>query len=74
MIGLPAWAIWTIAAAAFLSPVLAFMMAIAVEILIDVLIEADAPASLALIGVGLIGWLLSRKHRVHPYRGAAVET
>jgi len=39
-----------------LSPVLAFLMAIAVEILIDLLLEANAPASLAFIGAGAIVW------------------
>jgi hypothetical protein len=41
---LPTWAIWSIFVAAVLSPVLAFLMAIAVEILIDVLLEAGVAA------------------------------
>ena len=38
---LPTWAIWSIVVAAVLSPVLAFLMAIGVEILIGVLYDAD---------------------------------
>jgi phosphate/sulfate permease len=37
MNSLPTWAMWSIIAAAVLSPVLAFLMAIAVEIFIGVL-------------------------------------
>jgi hypothetical protein len=71
---LPGWAqLSIIAAVALLSPVLAFLMAIAVEILIDILVEAEAPALLALIGASVIGWLL-RKLRVRPRRSAPVET
>ena len=40
---LPTWAIWSIAAAALLSPVLAFLIAIAVEILIGSLTDAGVP-------------------------------
>jgi hypothetical protein len=40
MISLPTWAIWSIAVAAMLSPVLAFLMAIAVEIVIGALVDA----------------------------------
>jgi len=50
-----------IAFAVLLSPVLAFLMAIAVEILIDLLMGAGAPTLLGLaIAVG-IGWFLCCK-------------
>jgi len=58
------WATWSIAAAVVLSPVLAFLMAIAVEILIDLLMGAGAPTLLGLaIAVG-IGWFLCCKLRL----------
>jgi len=43
---LPAWAIFSIAIAAVLSPVLAFLMGIAVEILIGLAADAGGPLSL----------------------------
>jgi hypothetical protein len=70
----PAWAIWSLAVAAVLSPVLAFLLAIAVEILIDALLEADAPILTALIGAGVIGRLVFRKFQLRSYRGASAET
>ena len=73
MNNLPTWAAWSIAAAAVLSPVLAFLMAIAVEILIDLLLEANAPASLAFIGAGAIVWSQFRKLWVRPRGRAPVE-
>jgi hypothetical protein len=59
---LPTWAMWSIAAAVvLLSPVLAFLMAIAAEILIDLLMVAGAPTLIGLaIAVG-IGWFLCCK-------------
>jgi hypothetical protein len=53
-----------------LSPVLAFLMAIAVEILIGLLIEAGAAAFIAIIATGVIGWLLLHRLRVRPEGGA----
>jgi hypothetical protein len=61
---LPTWAIWSIAAAAVLSPVLAFVMATAVEILIGVLKDAGMLEFLALVAASVIGCLLIRKLRV----------
>jgi hypothetical protein len=52
-----------ITVAVLLSPVLAFLMAIAVEILIGLLIEAGEPALPALVVTGAIGWPLFRKLR-----------
>ncbi len=53
MRNLPAWAsLSIIAVPVLLSPVLAFLMAIAVEILIGLLVEADAPVLPVLIATG----------------------
>ncbi len=62
MSSLPTWQFSIIAAVVLLSPVFAFLMAIAVEILIGSLIEADVPALLAVVA-GAIGWLLFHKLR-----------
>jgi hypothetical protein len=74
MNSLPTWAMWSIIAAAVLSPVLAFLMAIAVEIFIGVLKDAGVPALLVLIAAGALGWLLLRRLRVRPRGSASVET
>ena len=66
MSSLPTWQFSIIAAVVLLSPVLAFLMAIAVEISIGSLIEADVPALLAVVAVGAIGWLLFHKLWVRP--------
>ena len=42
----PIWAMWSVAVAVLLSPVLAFLMAIAVEILIGSLMDAGLPVPL----------------------------
>jgi hypothetical protein len=60
MISLPTWAICPIVVAVVLSPVLAFLMAIAVEIVIGALVDAGALPVLALVSAGAIGWLLLR--------------
>jgi hypothetical protein len=72
---LPTWATSSIAAAVvLLSPVLAFLMAIAAEILIDLLMEAGAPTLIGLaIAVG-IGWFLCRKLWPRMGGGASVGT
>ena len=62
MISLRTCAAWSVITAVLLfSPALAFLMAIAAEILIDLLVEAGAPAILDLVAVGAIGWVLFRK-------------
>ena len=62
MSGLPTWAIWSIIAVpALLSPVLAFLLAIAVAILIGALKDAGVPALLATCAALFMGWLLPRK-------------
>jgi hypothetical protein len=59
--------------AALLSPVLAFLMAIAVEILIGALMDAGVLPLFALVTAGTIGGAQFRKQRIRP-RGATVET
>jgi uncharacterized membrane protein len=71
MNSLPTCAMWSIIAGAVLSPVLAFLMAIAVEIFIGVLKDAGI---LEFLAVGAISWLLLRKLRVRPCGSASVET
>ena len=67
MRNLPAWApLAMITVAVLLSPVLALLMAIAVEILIGLLGEAGEPALPALVATGAIGWPLFRKLRRRP--------
>jgi hypothetical protein len=64
---LPSWApLSIIAVAVLLSPVVAFLMAIAVEILIGLLVEAGGLALPALVATGAIGWPLFRKLRRRP--------
>ena len=74
MNSLPTWAMWSIIAAAVLSPVLAFLMAIAVEIFIGVLKDAGILEFLAVGTIGAISWLLLRKLRARPRGSASVET
>ena len=73
MRSLPTWAIWSIAVAALLSPVLALLIAIVVEILIGALMDADVLPFFALVAAGAIGGSQLRKERVRP-RGATAET
>ena len=61
-----------VVSAALLSPALALLMAIAVEIVIGLLVDAGVPALLALASVA-IGWLLLRKVR-HRQGGDLIET
>jgi hypothetical protein len=73
MISLPTWAIWSIVAAVVLSPVLAFLMAIAVEIVIGALVDAGALPIFALVTAGAIGWLFLRNLWVRRRGRPAVE-
>ena len=66
MSSLPTWHFSIIAAVVLLSPVFAFLMAIAIEILIGALIEAGVPALLAVVVAGAIGWLLFHKLWIRP--------
>ena len=61
-----------VAAVALLSPALAFLAAIGVEIVIGVLVEAGVPL-LPAFASGVIGWLLVRRLR-RRRGGATVET
>jgi hypothetical protein len=74
MKNLPTWAALSIiTVAVLLSPVLAFLTAIAVAILIGLLAEAGAPVLPALVATGAIGWPLFRKLLRHP-EATLVET
>ena len=71
---LPAWAqLSIIAAAVLLSPALALLVAIAVEILIGALLEDGVPTLLALVGAGTIGWARLRKLRARNQRYVPIE-
>jgi hypothetical protein len=66
MTSFPTWQFSIIAALVLLSPVFAFLMAIAVEILIGSLIAAGVPTLLAVVVGGAIGWSLFHKMWVRP--------
>jgi hypothetical protein len=69
----PTWApLSIIAIAVLLSPVMAFLTAIAVEIVIGVLVDAGTPVLPAFVAAGAIGWLLRKLRRRQG--GAPVET
>jgi hypothetical protein len=55
-----------VAAVLLLSPVLAFLMVIAVEALIDSVLEVGVPAMLDMMAVGAIVWVLLHNHRPLP--------
>jgi predicted membrane protein len=68
----PSWAGWSlIAAGVLLSPMLALLMAIAIEILVVSVVEAGPPA-FALVGAGG-GLFLLHKLRRHPPDDATTE-
>jgi len=61
MSSLRTWVAWSVIAAVLLaSPVLAFLMIIAAEMVIDLLMEAGTTA-VCTIAVGAVGWLLVRR-------------
>ena len=61
MSSLRTWAVWSVITAVLLSsPALAFLLVMAVEILIDLLTEVGAPAPLA-VAAGAFGYFLFRK-------------
>jgi hypothetical protein len=67
MSNLRTWAKWSVVAAVLLlSPVLAFLMVIAVEALIDLVLEVGVPAMLDVMAVGAIVWVLFHNHRPRP--------
>ncbi|HEX8812198.1 MAG TPA: hypothetical protein VF742_09425 [Terracidiphilus sp.] len=61
MSSIPTCQLPIIAAVVLLSPVFAFLMAIAVEILIGSLMAAGLPVLLAVVVAGAIGWSLFHK-------------
>ena len=64
---LPTWAqLSIIASTVLLSPVLAFLAAVALEILVGILAEAGLPTLITLVVTGLIGWSLLQKLRMRP--------
>jgi len=63
---LPGWAWWIIALVVLLSPIFAFLMAIAVEILIGVLKETGIPALLVLVAAAGIASIRFRRLRSRP--------
>jgi hypothetical protein len=67
MSNLRTWAKWSVVAAVLLlSPVLAFLMVIAVEALIDLVLEVGVPAMLDVMAVGAIVWVLFHNYRPRP--------
>jgi len=63
-----------IAAAVLLSPVLAFLMALVVDIVIGFLNDGRMPALLVLIAAGAIGGFLFRTLRMRPQGSASIGT
>jgi hypothetical protein len=66
---------WTvIVAGVLLSPVLAFLLAIAVEIVVGVLKDAGVLKFVALLAAGAVGWSWCRKLWVRVCGSARAET
>ncbi len=74
MDSLPTWAVWgVVVPCVVLSPVIALLLAIAIEILIGCLVDAGAPAFVA-VAAGGGGLFLWHKMRAHPSRVASAKT
>jgi hypothetical protein len=71
---IPTWQLSIITVAVLLSPMLAFLMAIVGEVLIDSLVAAGVPLLLTGVVAGAIGWSLFHKLRFRPRKQATVET
>lgn len=71
---LPTWQLSIITVVILLSPMLALLMAIGVEILIDSLMAAGVPVLLTGVVGGAIGWSRFHKLRFRPRKQATVET
>ena len=71
---LPIWQLSIITVVILLSPMLALLMAIGVEILIDSLMAAGVPVLLTGVVAGAIGWSRFHKLRFRPRKQATVET
>jgi hypothetical protein len=69
MVSFSNWAWWSIAGGILLSPVLAFLLAIAVEILISVLTQGGVPAFLIVAAAVISGRLLVRGQRTRAPAG-----
>jgi hypothetical protein len=64
MSSLPTWAVWSIVVPlVLLSPVIAFLLALAAEILVFAIVDAGAPAVM-LVGAGLGGLLVFLRLRL----------
>ena len=70
---IPAWQLSIITVGILLSPMLALLMVIVVEVLIDSLLATGVPVLLAAVA-GAIGWSLFHKLRLRPREQATVET
>ena len=71
---LPSWVhLSVIAAAVLLSPVLAFLIAIAVEIVIGTVAQGGMPAVIAVVVALIVGWSSARKLQ-RRQGGAPIET
>ena len=74
MSNLPTWAVWSIVVPlVLLSPVIAFLLAMAAEILVFALVDAGAPG-LVLLGGGVGSLVLFRRIRPASQRAASTET
>ena len=71
---IPTWQLSIITVAVLLSPMLAFLMAIVVEVLIYSLMAAGVPLLLTGVVAGAIGWSLFHKLRFRLRKQATVET
>ena len=71
---LPTWQLSIITVAVLLSPMLAFLIGVGVEILTDSLIAAGVPVLFTCVVAGAIGWSLFHKLRFRPRKEATVET
>ena len=66
-------AVSAIAALILLSPIVALLMVIAAEMVIDLVMEAGARTVLSLLMVGALGWLVSRKQSPPSYGASQFE-
>ena len=68
---------WTLASVIagliLLSPIVVFLMLIAAEIVIDLVMEVGTRAVLTLLMVGALGWLVSRKQSPPSYGASQFE-
>ena len=63
------WAWWTIAGGILLSPVFAFLVAVVVEILMNIVAQGGIPSLLVVTAAVMSGWSLFRKHRARSRAG-----